>query len=224
MARVLLADDHNELRRMLSLWLTHEDKLTVDTAADGAAALEFLRSFSYDVVVLDWEMPFKSGIEVCREFRSINRTTPIIMLTGRQSTEDKIIGLDSGADDYLTKPFSAEEFSARIRALLRRQSVPLVETLECAGVVLDPLSRKVTAAGQELNLSPTEFNLLAFFIQNSGEIFSPEALVERVWGDSDDASVGGLRTTVKKLRRKLEEAAGTSALDTVRGSGYIWKA
>ena len=224
MAGVLLADDSKEVLVMLSSWLKYEDKLTVDTAPNGAAALDFLKTYSYDVVVLDWEMPGVEGVEVCRQFRQLNNQTPVIMLTGRNTTEDKIFGLDAGADDYLTKPFSAEELSARIRALLRRQVAAPIQKLECSGIVLEPDSHAVTANGMPLALSPTEFNLLAFFIQHKSEIFSPEALVARVWGDSDEASVAGVRTTIKRFRRKLEAALGECPLETVRGSGYLWKA
>lgn len=223
MARVLLADDNKEVLVMLSSWLKFEDNLTVDTAADGRAALEFLRSFAYDVIVLDWEMPEMSGVDVCKEFRRGNHTTPVIMLTGRDSTQDKITGLDSGADDYMTKPFSAEELSARIRALLRRQAAPPAKEMQSAGVEIKPESHSASFNGQALNLSPTEFNLLAFFMENSNQIFAPEALVARVWGQADDASVAGVRTAVKRLRKKLEAQGSGCPLDTIRGSGYIWK-
>lgn len=226
MARILLADDNQEVLVMLSSWLKLKDRHTVDTAEDGRSALEFLSTYSYDAVVLDWEMPGIEGVEVCRQFRRRNNLTPVIMLTGRDATEDKIVGLDAGSDDYLTKPFSAEELSARIRALLRRSATPPCSTvkLQSAGIVVEPDSRKVTAQEKELSLSPTEYNLLVFFITHSGQGFSAEQVVARVWGDPDEANPATLRTAIKRLRRKIEAAMGSCPLVNERTLGYYWQA
>lgn len=223
MARVLLADDSKEVLVMLSSWLRLEDQHTVDTASDGQQALDFVLTYGYDVIVLDWEMPKMQGIEVCRRAKQKSPSTPVLMLTGRDTVDDRVQGLDAGADDYLTKPFSAEELSARVRALLRRKAAPVAETLVSGALSLTPSARGVTANGQAINLSPTEFDLLEFFIRNSGSSFSPEVLLSRVWADADDATIATVRTTINRLRGKLEAALGTCPLVTERGLGYRWE-
>lgn len=224
MARLLLADDNDEVRVMLSSWLKLKDRHTVDTTEDGTGAWEFLRSYAYDVVILDWDMPGIDGIQLCKQFRSVNNVTPVVMLTGRDTTEDKINGLDAGADDYLTKPFSAEELSARIRSLLRRKPVETHGVLQSGDLLVDTIGRVVSVHGESVLLSPTEFDLLVFFVQNTGRKFAAEAVLAKVWGVDQEVSSGALRTTIKRLRRKLDERFGTCPLDYVRGEGYGWMA
>lgn len=224
MARVLLADDDRSVLVMVSSWLRLEDQHTVDTASDGQEALDFLLTYGYDAVVLDWEMPKLAGVEVCRRFKQEHPETPVLMLTGKDTTDDKITGLDAGADDYITKPFSAEELSARLRALLRRRAAPAAEKVVSGSVSLEPASRSAFASGKPLQLSPIEFNLLEFLLKHPGDCFSPEALLSRVWADAEEATVASVRVTVNRLRTKLEEALGTCPLTTVRGSGYRWDA
>ena len=222
MARLLLADDDNEVLVMLSSWLRLTDQHTVDTASDGEQALDFILTYTYDLIVLDWEMPKLQGIEICRRFKQKCPDTPVLMLTGRSAIADTIQGLDAGADDYITKPFSASELSARVRALLRRFAPPESEKLISNGLTLEPSSRSVTANGLPLDLSPTEFELLEFFLRNSGSTFPVEALISRVWNDSDKSSVAAVRTTINRLRIKLEKALGVCPIQTERGSGYRW--
>lgn len=224
MARILLADDNREVLVMLSSWLRLEDGHTVDTAADGAQALDFASTYIYEAIVLDWEMPRLSGVELCGLIKEKHPDIPVLMLTGKDTVADRIKGLDSGADDYLTKPFSAEELSARIRALLRRSAQKKTsEKLLTGTLELEPLSHKATLAGKVLSLSPIEFQLLDFFARNPGQTFSPEALLERVWTDSADGTVAAVRTTINRLRGKLQDACGQSCLETERGLGYKFR-
>ncbi len=207
---------------MLSSWLRLEDQHTVDTVSNGEQALEYLDVYSYDVVVLDWEMPKVTGVEVCQRFKSRHPETPVIMLTGKSTSSDKIQGLDAGADDYITKPFSGEELSARLRALLRRRPGSAGNSLKSGPLSMDMAAHTVSANGTQIQLSPVEFSLLEFFIRHPEENFSPEALIAEVWTDADNASVAAVRTTVNRLRGKLEESLGFCPLLTVRGSGYQW--
>lgn len=227
MARILLADDNREVLVMLSSWLNVADQHTVDTAADGKAALDFALSYKYEVFVLDWEMPEMSGVEVCRIIKQKHPDVPILMLTGRGEVRDRIEGLDAGADDYLTKPFSAEELSARIRALLRRSAAAAAETaqedLVSGSVTLIPASRNAYKSGTKLQLTPTEFNLLEFFMRHPGQSFSPEALLAQVWGNADDATIASVRTTINRLRGKLDESGKDCPIATERGAGYRWE-
>lgn len=222
MARLLLADDDRSVLVMLSSWLKLEDQHTVDTASNGEEALSFLEAYSYDIVILDWEMPKIAGVEVCRRFKEKNPGVPVLMLTGKDTVQDKVQGLNAGADDYLTKPFQAEELSARVRALLRRGNKQETAALVSGAVSLEPLAKRVTIKGAELRLSPTEFALLEFFLTNPDQSFSPEALLSRIWAGADDATIASVRVTVNRLRTKLEGALGNAPLTTVRGSGYSW--
>ncbi|MCC7528474.1 MAG: response regulator transcription factor [Candidatus Melainabacteria bacterium] len=223
MAKVLLADDDEALIVMLSAWLKHENHHVVETASNGRDALDLLLTYTYDVVVLDWEMPQISGVEVCREFREKRPYAPVLMLTGRRTLDDKIEGLDAGADDYLTKPFSPQELSARVRSLLRRPVHETDSTAVCGAVTIDAIARTALVNGKALQLAPREFELLEFFIRHANQSFSPEALAGRVWVDGGDVSIAAVRMAIKRLRAKMEEAAGECPLKTSRGSGYIWE-
>jgi two-component system phosphate regulon response regulator PhoB len=222
MAKVLLADDDYSLLVMLSAWLKHEDHHVVETARDGEQALELLLAYPFDCVVMDWEMPKIDGIEVCRRVREKNKKIPILLLSGRDAIEDRIAGLDAGADDYLTKPFAAGELSARIRTLLRRANQLEVEAIKSDSIEIEKAGHSATFDGKELNLAPREYDLLEFLMRHPGEIFSPEALMARVWPDSEEATVAAVRVAVGRVRSKLTDASGKCPLTTVRGSGYRW--
>lgn len=222
MAKVLLADDDYSLLIMLSAWLKHEDHHTVETVKDGEAALELLLSYPFDVVVLDWEMPKLDGIEVCKRLRVKNKQIPILLLSGRDAVEDRIIGLDAGADDYLTKPFAAGELSARIRTLLRRAGQIEDEAINSDSIQIKVAGHQATFEGKELNLAPREYDLLEFLMRHPGETFSPEALMSRVWSETDNPSVAAVRVAVQRVRSKLTEVSGKCPLTTIRGSGYRW--
>ncbi len=222
MAKVLLADDDYSLLVMLSAWLKHEDHHIVETAKDGEQALELLLAYPFDCVVMDWEMPKIDGIEVCRRVREQNKKIPILLLSGRDAIEDRIAGLDAGADDYLTKPFAAGELSARIRTLLRRANQLEVDAVKSDSIEIEKAGHSATFDGKELNLAPREYDLLEFLMRHPGEVFSPEALMARVWPDSEEASVAAVRVAVGRVRSKLTDASGKCPLTTVRGSGYRW--
>jgi two-component system, OmpR family, response regulator len=174
----------------------------------------------YDVIVLDWDLPGATGVEICTSFRAKGGNTPIIMLTGKSTLRDKEEGLDSGADDYLTKPFHIKELSARIRALLRRPLSVTGNTLKVGDITLCPISYKVTKAEQEVQLLPREFALLEFLMRHPGQVFGAEALLDRVWNSDSEASPDALRTCMKRLRKKIESPEGDSIIKTVHGVGY----
>jgi DNA-binding response OmpR family regulator len=219
MAKILVVEDDPELAQLVSAWLKNEHH-TVESVADGKEALERLKFYSYDVAILDWMLPGMNGPEVCREFRSAGGITPILMLTAKRNVDDKEQGLDSGADDYLTKPFELKELSARIRALLRRPANLSSSVLKIGYLELEPKSLKVKIIDQEIDLLPKEFALLQFFMRHPGQIFNAEALLDRVWASDSDASPEAVRTHIKRLRKKITVAGHPSLLSTVHGAGY----
>jgi len=219
MAKLLIAEDDRVLSGTIKEWLESE-KHTVELAFDGASAMELLNFYQYDVVVLDWDMPEMSGIEILRDFRSRGKKTPVLMLTGKSLIKEKTLGLDSGADDYLTKPFQLEELSARVRALLRRVPGYTDNVITIGDLTLDTAARSVHRAGKEIRLAPREFNVLEFLIRHRGQIFSPEAILNRVWDSGSDAAVDMVRSTIKRLRQKIGDVADDSIIKSVYGVGY----
>jgi DNA-binding response OmpR family regulator len=217
---LLLVDDEATLRETLAFNLQAAG-YEVITAADGVAALDAVRSKTPDLVLLDLMLPELDGLTVCRSIRGFSQA-PIIMLTARTGELDKIVGLESGADDYVTKPFSIGELQARIRALLRRAGPRQPrEELRSGDLVLNLISRRATLAGQELSLSPKEFNLLAEMMRHPGSVLSRDLLMTRVWGYD---YLGDSRTVdvhVRWLREKIEaDAAAPRRIVTVRALGY----
>ncbi len=219
MAKILFVDDDLGLCKTIRGWLAME-RHTTETAHDGTEAMGLLKAYEYDLIVLDWQMPGMSGIEVLKEFRARGGKTPVIMLTGRSEIENKEEGLDSGADDYLTKPFSTRELSARIRALLRRPPDAVGDVLKWREVELDRESYLVKKGGAEIRLLPKEFDLLEFFMRNPGKVFTTEALLNRVWSAESDSTVEALHTCVKRVRKKVDAKGDVSIIRTVHGVGY----
>jgi DNA-binding response OmpR family regulator len=220
MAKILLVEDDTDLSGRVQEWLSFEQH-AVEAVFDGLEAGQRLRIYSYEVVILDWDLPKCTGIEVCKEFRSRGGSTPILMLTGKGSINEKETGLDAGADDYLTKPFHLKELSARIRALLRRPVASYTgATLKAGPLELDPSTRRVTKSGDELTLLPKEYALLEFFLRHPNEVFSPDALLNRVWNSESDASTDTIYTYIKMLRKKITPEAPSSMIKTVHGVGY----
>lgn len=208
------------LSRMVRDWLTFEHHL-VETADNGRDGLDKLSFYQYDLVILDWELPEMTGIEICREFRSRGGTTPVLMLTGKGTINDKESGYDAGADDYLTKPFHMKELSLRLRALLRRGGASLQsDTLKFRELELEPGSHRVTRHGKDLQLLPKEFALLEFFMRHPNQVFSAEALLSRVWASETDTTVDAVSTCIKRLRKKVDLEGQTSVIKTVHGVGY----
>jgi DNA-binding response OmpR family regulator len=219
MSKVLVVEDDANLAQQIEAWLKHEQHI-VEIVDNGQEAADRLKFYHYDCVVLDWGLPKLTGIEVLRQFRGGGGTTPVLMLTGKGEVPDKTMGLDSGADDYLTKPFFLEEFGARIRALLCRQPAFTGNTVKIKNLELDRRAHRVTKDGVELKLLPKEFALLELFMTNPNTVFGPDLLLERVWSSESDSTVDTVYTFIKTLRKKITPEAPTSLIQTVTGVGY----
>lgn len=219
MAKILLVEDEVDLSDLVREWLKSE-KHVVELVETGEEAVDRLKFYKYDVVILDWVLPGKTGLAVCQEYRAMGGTTPILFLTAKNMINEKEAGLDAGSDDYLTKPFDIKELSARIRALLRRPQVFSGSVLVAGPLELDTSSRKVLYHGAELQLLPKEFALLEFLMKHQNKVFSSEALIERVWNSESDASPEVIRTYIKRLRKRLDIEGQPSLLQTVHGVGY----
>jgi len=216
--RVLVAEDDTGLRSVLERGL-REQGYVVDAVADGADALAYLRSYQYEVAVLDWRMPKKTGIEVVTEMRRRGDRTAVLMLTARDTTEDRVEGLNLGADDYLVKPFSFAELVARITALQRRPALTVDPVLTCGDLVFDPTSRVATRQGGTVTLTAIETGLIELLMRRSPSVVSRRTIAVQVWDDEADA-VGSntIDVHVGRLRGKLGDA--TARIETVRGTGY----
>ena len=201
MAKVLIVDDNKETLSSLEQWLEFE-RYEVETACDGIAALDLIAVSEYDLIVLDWDMPRLNGIELCRELRNQRKQMPILLLTGKSGDAAVEIGLDSGADDYVTKPFSLKQLSARIRALLRRPANALPEVLQFKNVELNTNTRTVTIDKIEVELTPKEFSMLEVFMRHPHEVFSADALIQRVWKATEEVTDLSVRNCIRMLRKK----------------------
>lgn len=221
-AKVLIVDDEPAIRQMVCLALTQAGFRCLE-AADAAEAQAQILTHTPDLVLLDWMLPGTSGVEYCRRLRRerLTQHLPVIMLTARGEEEDKVQGLDSGADDYLTKPFSPRELIARIRACLRR-SAPHVAgaAVEIAGLRIDPANRRVTAHGRQLALGPTEFRLLQFLMSHPERVHSRERILNGVWGDNVYVEERTVDVHIRRLRRALAPSGHDRLIQTVRGAGY----
>jgi DNA-binding response OmpR family regulator len=217
--RVLVVEDEPLIAEVVASALEREG-LTVDVVGDGHAALRAVSAEPYDLVVLDLLLPGRSGLEVCREIRSTDGRTPIIMLTARDALEDKVLGLDSGADDYVTKPFELEEVLARIRSLLRRARPAVPSRLETAGLVLDGSAREVYFSGRLVPLTDTEFRLLEHLMRHAGAVCRRQELLEQVWGYQFDPGSNVVDVFIRRLRHKLDVVGCPPRIETVRGTGY----
>jgi DNA-binding response OmpR family regulator len=225
---VLVVEDERNIRDLVCLHLGVEG-LTCVAAATGTEAMEYARSQPFDLVVLDLMLPGLDGLSVCRAVRreTLNRDVPILMLTARREEADTVLGLESGADDYLTKPFGVRELVARSRALLRRGPRPAAATADSSkpityrDIEVDPARRRVRVAARDVDLTAQEFQLLYVLLANPGIVFSREALLQRVWKDDTFVTVRSVDTLVKRLRRKIEaDTANPSVILTVWGTGY----
>lgn len=221
MAKILIVDDDPKLIEMVNDLLTFEHYET-EVVANGQDALHLMQSFPFDLVILDWQLPDLEGIEICKRFRSGGHNTPVLILTGKRSVDEKEAGLDAGADDYLTKPFHRKELSARVRALLRRPPQLVEDILRFEDLVLDPRKYHVTKGGQPLHLTPREFTMLEFFMRHPGQVFSLEALVDRIWHSEDAVTFDSLRVCIKRLRAKIDTPGSPSLLTTIYGTGYVF--
>jgi DNA-binding response OmpR family regulator len=221
--QILIVEDEKKLAQTLRRGLI-EERYTVDNAYDGEEALEKLDINEYDLVILDLMIPKVDGITVLKTIRKTNVNTPVIILTAKSSSEDKISGLDAGADDYLTKPFAYAELTARIRALLRRGNKADPPVLTIDNLTLNPATRTVTRAAKMVMLTSREFALLEYFMRNPNKVLTETQLLQHVWDTNYEGFSNVVATYVKYLRKKLKVSSKEKELIyTVRGSGYIFK-
>ena len=221
--RILIAEDDGPLAGFLRKGLEAEH-YAVDVAGDGITASELATAYDYDLLVLDLNLPKRDGVAVLREVRSTKEEVPILVLTGRTRVEDRVATLDQGADDYVTKPFSFTELSARVRALLRRGKLPQQVTLQVDDLVLDRIERSVERGGKKIELTSKEFALLEYLMRNAGRCITRAMIIEHVWNISFDTTTNVVDVYINYLRKKVDENAPRKLIQTVRGAGYIMTA
>jgi DNA-binding response OmpR family regulator len=217
--RILVVEDEEVLADALVEGL-RDESYAVDLARRGTEAEEQMAVNAYDLVILDWTIPAPSGIELLRRWRAAGNDTPVLMLTGRADLADRVGGLDTGADDYLTKPFAFDELLARSRSLLRRRARPLVASLSAADVEMDRGAHAVRVAGEPIELSPKEFAVLEYLLAKKGQVVSRTELAEHVWDDSFDAMSNVVDVILYRLRRKIDGDREEKLLQTLKGVGY----
>ncbi len=221
-ARILVVEDEPAIQELIALNLAQAGHRPV--AADSAEkAVELIRAELPDLVLLDWMLPGRSGLELARQLRGESRTRalPIILLTARGDEEDKLRGLETGADDYITKPFSVKELQARIKAVLRRRAPEITDdAIDYHGLRLDPASHRVTGRGKELAMGPTEFRLLHFFLTHPDRVYSRTQLLDYVWGDHVFIEERTVDVHIRRLRSALSRSGHENYVQTIRGSGY----
>lgn len=219
--RVLIIEDDEEILRVLKRVLTYEGYI-VDTSLTGKEGLILAHEQHPDLVVLDWMLPGMDGLEVCRRLQKLGNQ-PILMLTAKDTTQDRVEGLDSGADDYVVKPFEIEELLARIRALLRRTAADRVKVLEFGNLVLDSSTRRAQRGGREIELTAKEYDLLELFMRHPRQVMTREVIFDRVWDYDFGGESNVLDVYIRYLRQKLEEDGDSRLIYTVRGVGYVMK-
>ena len=218
--RILLVEDDAQVASFIKSGL-EQAQYSVDLATNVADG-DFMASVNdYGVLIVDCLLPDGDGRQLCRDLRARSIATPILLLTAKTSTADKVLGLDSGADDYLTKPFAFRELLARLRALGRRRDKPLLEPLSVADLHIDPLSRRVTRAGQEVALTPNEFKVLEMLLRHAGQVVTRTDLLEQIWGMNFDSRSNIVDVVIKVLRDKIDRFYEPKLIQTRRGVGYL---
>lgn len=217
--RLLLIEDEEKVSRLIIRGLAAE-RYAVDVAADGSSGLELAQTYTYDLIILDLMLPGLGGTEVLRQVRLKNANVPVLVLTARDSLDDKITHFELGADDYLTKPFAFAEMLVRVKALLRRGAVNRSNVLRVADLELDRLSQQVRRAGQRVDLTAKEYALLEYLMANAGRVLSRTMIIEHVWDQSFDGATNIVDVYVRHLRNKIDEAHERKLIRTVRGVGY----
>ncbi|MGI2237301.1 DNA-binding response regulator [Staphylococcus cohnii] len=217
MTKILIVEDEQNLARFIELELEHENYV-VDIEYDGKPGLEKALTNDYDLILLDLMLPNINGLEICRQVRQ-NKTTPIIIITAKSDTYDKVAGLDYGADDYIVKPFDIEELLARIRAMLRRQ--PQKNIIDMQGIIIDRDGFKVTVDGNTLDLTKTEYDLLTLLAENRNYVLQREQIIADVWGYDSEVETNVVDVYIRYLRNKLKPYGKDKIIETVRGVGYV---
>lgn len=218
--RILLVEDEKDLRQILKKRLLKE-KYTVDDCGDGLEAQDYIDMTEYDGIILDGMLPGKDGLEILKEMRRRENHTPVLMLTARDSVEDRVKGLDCGADDYLVKPFSFEELLARLRAVMRRKPVFTSQLLVVDDLEMDVQKKRVSRAGNEVDLSSKEYMLLEYLMQNKEIVLSREQIQERVWGYDFEGGSNIVDVYICYLRKKIDYGTEKKLIQTIRGAGYV---
>lgn len=223
MKRILIIEDEAKLARLIARVL-REEGYAAETTNDGRSGLAGALAEDYDLLILDWMLPDRSGIQVVRGLRASRIAVPVLMLTARAQVEDRVEGLDAGADDYLPKPFAFPELLARVRALTRRpQEQPADEILRAGDLVLDPLRHLVLRGNEPIDLTAKEFSLLATLLQRPGQVFTRSVLLDTVWGGSSDVYTNVVDLYISYLRKKLDRNSKASHIRTIRGVGYAFE-
>jgi two-component system, OmpR family, copper resistance phosphate regulon response regulator CusR len=217
--RILLVEDNHRLSQSLKLGLI-DDGYAVDCAYDGVEGEEMAKLTPYDAIILDIMLPRKDGLAVCRDLRDQRMRTPILMLTARDAVEDRIKGLDSGADDYMIKPFAIDELRARLRALLRREAAERGALIRVGDLTLDPATHRVERAGISIDMTAKEFALLEYLMRNANVLITREMAEAHVWSYDYDGASNVVDVYIRRLRRKLDDSFEIKLLETVRGAGY----
>jgi DNA-binding response OmpR family regulator len=220
--RILVVEDEEVLADALTTVL-QDEHYAVDLVYDGSGAADRMQGGGYDLVILDWKIPPPDGIELLRQWRSAGEQVPVLMLTGVGGVPERVDALDTGADDFLPKPFAFEELLARVRSLLRRQSRTLQASLQAGDVAMDRASHTVTRDGEPIVLSPREFALLEYLLSHQDEVISRQELAERVWGEDEEPQSNLVDVTVHRLRRKIDDDGEGKLLHTVKGVGYLMR-
>lgn len=220
--RLLVVEDERKVSSFIRRGL-EEEGYAVDTALDGKSGLDMALDAVHDLIILDVQLPGLDGIRVLQSLRGAGVSTPVLLLTVRAAIEDKVLGLDAGADDYLTKPFAFQELVARVRALLRRGTEGNRPTLQVLYLILDPATRKVTRGGRQIELTPREFALLDYFMRNPGRVLTRTMIAEHVWDYDFDSMTNIIDVYVNYLRKKIDSGEEPKLIHTVRGAGYVLK-
>ncbi len=225
MTRILIIEDEEKMARMIARVL-REEGYVAETAGDGRTGLSRALEDSFDLLIVDWMLPERSGIQIVRGLRATEVNTPVLMLTARSQVEDRVEGLDAGADDYLPKPFALPELLARVRALTRRSQggeAPAEAAIRAGDITLDPIRHVVRRGEERIDLTAKEFSLLATLMQRPGQVFSRSVLLDTVWGVPGEVSTSVVELYVSYLRRKLDRKGEPSRIRTVRGVGYTFE-
>lgn len=217
--RILVVEDNHRLNHSLTASLTHEG-YSVDSAYDGQEGQDLAELTAYDLIILDILLPEKDGLEVCRNLRRRRIQTPILLLTARDSIDDRVQGLDCGADDYLVKPFALRELLARLRALLRRQQPSKQGQLKMGDLVMDPITHTVEREGRPLDLTPKEFALLEYLMYHPNQVVTREMIEQHIWNYDFECESNVIDVYIRRLRRKIDDPFVVKLLTTVRGVGY----